>query len=81
MYGSSSSIIDVVVLVKNAHMIIVLYCNGKRFNYAHKQCWNCIHSSASFPHYKYTKKTFFSLSDCTETEIALKENALEQSAM
>lgn len=80
MYGSSSPIIDVVILVKNAHIIIVLCCNGKRFNYANKQCQSCIHSSVSLSHYKYTKKTFFSLSDCTEIKITLKDNALEQSA-
>lgn len=34
-----------------------------------------------FPHYKYTKKTFFSLSDCTEIKIPLKESALEPSTM
>lgn len=54
IYTSSSSIIDLVILVKNVH-IITLCSDGKRFNYAYKHSWTSIYSSANFSQYKYTK--------------------------
>lgn len=54
IHASSSSIMDLVIPIKNVH-VIILCSDGKRFNYAYKHCWSSIYSSANFPQYKYTK--------------------------